>query len=511
MIAVEKFLETATPQQLSILKYRLQTDYFSHASFFLSYRESQPFILGRHHPVMMSVMKRVFDGEITRLIINMPPSYTKTELTVIQFASFGFANNPGARFLHISGDKDLVLDNSSKIKDQVLSDLAGKLWGVNAKEDTKAKGLWKTNHKGAFYARTSHSKLVGFRAGRSRPGFQGALLIDDPQDEDEVRSPVRVDRFPKRYMGVIRHRVDNRRTPVVIVMQRLGDDDFTNFLLEGGSGEKWYWLCLPSPIPDEFRKNNYSHAIPIKHNLIPGALWKYKHTDQELETLEKADDYIFAAQYLQHPQKKDGNIFKSLWWEYYKVLPDYEYKAIFCDTALKAEEYNDYTVFQCWAKWRGRIYLIDQFRERIEASDLKQALIEFWNKHKGNPAQPNRGVYIEDKASGIQLIQDIRRKGSIPVIPIPREKSKVFRANNLVNWIKAHLLYLSENAEWLYDYKKEFKQFNHLMTHAHDDQIDPTLDAIENMLIIGDEMKEDEKENYGRSKPLAPQRTERVW
>lgn len=246
MIDVEKILKTYTPQQLATLKYRLENNYLDHAKFFLSLRENQPFILGRHHVVMAQAMQRVIDGEITRLIINMPPSYTKTELTVIQFCSYGFCQNPGCRFLHISGDKDLVLDNSSKIRDQILHPISKKLWGVKAKDDSDAKGLWKTNQTGAFYARAAGSKLVGFRAGRSKPGFQGAILIDDPQDETDVQSPVKINRFPERYKSVIRHRVDNRNTPIIVVMQRLNEQDFSGFLLEGGSGEMWYHLCLPA-------------------------------------------------------------------------------------------------------------------------------------------------------------------------------------------------------------------------------------------------------------------------
>lgn len=248
MMNLEKTLETFTPKQLAVLKNRLETSFLDHAKFFLAYREGQPFILSPHHIVMAQTMQRVIDGEIKRLLINMPPAYTKTELTVIQLASYGFAINSGSRFLHISGNNELVLDNSSKIKDQVLSPLFQQFWGVSAKDDTQAKGLWKTDKQGAFYARPSMSRLVGFRAGRSRPGFQGALLIDDPQDENEVRSPVQVKRFPERYMGVVRHRVDNRNTPIIVVMQRLGDEDFSAFLLEGGSGEYWHHLCLPAII-----------------------------------------------------------------------------------------------------------------------------------------------------------------------------------------------------------------------------------------------------------------------
>ena len=101
----------------------------------------------------------------------------------------------------------------------------------------------------------------------------------------------------------------------------------------------------------------YSHAIPIEHNLKSGALWPYKHTLEELEELDRADPYNYAAQQKQNPTKRGGSIFKIGWFQYYEVLPGYEYKAIFVDTALKDKEINDYSVFQCWAKYRGRIYL----------------------------------------------------------------------------------------------------------------------------------------------------------
>lgn len=509
MIDVEKLLQTASPERLAVLKERLESDYFDHAKFFLAYREKQPFIVGQHHALIAQTMQRVIDGEIMRLLVNMPPSYTKTELIVIQFASYGFALNPGCRFLHISGDKELSLDNSSKIKDQILSPLSRRLWGIKAKDDTDAKGLWKTNKGGAFYARSAGSKLVGFRAGRSKPGFQGALLIDDPQDENEVRSPVKVSKFPDRYAGVIRHRVDNRNTPIIAVMQRLGDEDFSNFLLQGGSGEKWHHLCLSSPVLQI--KTTYSHAIPIEHNLNPGPLWEYKHNTEELDALEKADVYNYSAQYLQDPHKRGGSVFETEWWRYYEFLPDYEWKAIFCDTALKDGEHNDWTVFQCWAKYHGRIYLVDQYRGKVKATELERKLIEFWNNNKGSPAQPNRGCYIEDKASGIELIQRIQQRGGIPIIPIPRNRGQSMpeRAANFSPWIRSKLLCLPENADWLYGYKNEFERFSPLMTHKWDDQISATLDAIEIMLVQGVEIKADDKNT--KNTALAPSVGEKIW
>jgi hypothetical protein len=248
MIDIEKEIQTYSPEQLAVLKHVLENSYMEHAKFFLALRENQPFITGQHHKIIADTMQRVFEGEIKRLVVNVSPSYTKTEMVVIQFSSFGFVNNPGCRFMHVSGGDTLPLDNSSKIKEQILHPVSQKLWGIKAREDTKAKGLWKTNKGGQFYAVSSGSKkIMGFRAGRSKPGFQGALLIDDPQAPEDF-TPANINKFPEHYKAKIKSRVDNRDTPIIVVMQRLHEDDFSGWLLNGGTGEYWYHLCLPALI-----------------------------------------------------------------------------------------------------------------------------------------------------------------------------------------------------------------------------------------------------------------------
>jgi len=209
----------------------------------------------------------------------------------------------------------------------------------------------------------------------------------------------------------------------------------------------------------------------------------------------------------------DDPIFEVEGFQSYDILPDYEYQAIFCDTALKDGEQNDYTVFQCWAKHGGRIYLVDQYRKRTKATYLKERLIEFWNKCKSltKSERPLRALYVEDKSSGIQLIQDIQRSGGIPIIPIPRPpgSGKLLRSNNFGPWIAAGLLHLPKNASWVYDYKNEFEQFSDDDSHAHDDQVDATLDAIEHMLIQDTQIKTDDKNESHR--PIAPARDAKIW
>ena len=172
-------------------------------------------------------------------------------------------------------------------------------------------------------------------------------------------------------------------------------------------------------------------------------------------------------------------MFKGEHWKYYTVLPKIVRKLIFGDTALKTGEKHDYSVLQCWGQsYEGGIYLIDQVRGKWEAPELEANTQAFYNKHRNLDGCVCSGVYIEDKASGIGLIQTMKRKG-MPIVGIPRSADKITRMHCGTPLIEAGNVYLPEEAPWLSDYLGEFAA---APNGANDDQIDPTLDAIETFL-----------------------------
>lgn len=217
-------------------------------------------------------------------------------------------------------------------------------------------------------------------------------------------------------------------------------------------------------------------------------LWPFKHSLTQLRTLEEGDPYTFSSQGQQNPSPLGGGMFKDRYWNYYDVLPpDIDLMRIYGDTAQKTKEHNDYSVFQFWARSRSQgIFLIDQARGKWEAPELESMMVEFWNKHKPTQYKPTGAqmVKIEDKSSGSSLIQSIQKDYFIPVEPIQRNTDKVLRAMGVVKYFASGFIHLPRNAEWLYDYKDEFRKFTALMTHKHDDQIDPTMDAVEDLIVF---------------------------
>lgn len=219
-------------------------------------------------------------------------------------------------------------------------------------------------------------------------------------------------------------------------------------------------------------------------------LWPFKHTLEQLRVLEEGDRYTFASQYQQNPSPLGGGMFKDKYWKYYDVLPaDIDLWRIFGDTAQKTKERNDYSVFQLWARSRSSgIYLVDQVRGKWEAPELESKLVEFWNKHKPTQFKPfgAQCVYIEDKSSGSSLIQSIKKDYMIPIEGIQRNTDKVLRAMGVVKYFAAGHIHLPKNTDWVHDYKEEFRKFSPMMTHKNDDQIDPTMDAVENLIVFED-------------------------
>lgn len=219
-------------------------------------------------------------------------------------------------------------------------------------------------------------------------------------------------------------------------------------------------------------------------------LWPFKQDTPKLRTLELGDKYTFSSQYQQDPSPVGGGMFKDSYWKYYDILPsDVDVYRIYGDTAQKTKEHNDYSVFQLWARSRSSgIYLVDQLRGKWEAPELESKLVDFWNKHKPTQYKPfgAQVVKIEDKSSGSSLIQSIKKDYLIPVEPIQRHTDKVLRAMGVVKYFSSGYIHLPNEADYIFDYKEEFRKFTPLMTHKHDDQIDPTMDAVEDLLVFED-------------------------
>lgn len=448
-------------------------------------RKGDPFLVGPHHRVIARVIDDVLAGRRKRVIINVPPGYTKTEQAVIALVARGLALHPRSRYIHASFNSELVNENSTAVRDTVRCEAYQEMWpGVAIREDTAAKGLWRTTAGGGLLAKPAGGPITGFRAGLMVPGFSGALVIDDPLKPDDAKSPSERGNVNDRWHTTFKSRLAHEDVPVIIIMQRLHVDDLCGYLLKGGSGEVWDHLLLPVVIDNsEPYPVEWTHGRPVEHGLSDGPLWEAKHNAAQIEVL-KADAYTYNSQYRQRPTAMGGALFKeehlSKRW---RELPQLMWRGIYVDTAQKTENRHDWTVMQCWgAGLDGRAYMIDQVREKVETPGLKPLAKAFWDKHRDVKAWPPhifgtcRGLTIEDKVSGTGLIQSLRRD-LIPVTAVQRDRDKHTRAGDVLPHFAVGAVVLPEDADWLPSYVAELVAFDGLGS-GHDDQVDVTIDAV---------------------------------
>lgn len=458
--------------------------------YFFRVREGIEFRVNWHHRRIVAALEKVWRGEIRNLVINIPPGSSKTEIAVINFMAWSLAINPRCRFLHLSYADTLVEENSSKCKALVESEEFQELWPIETAKDSKAKKRWNVmldgKRAGGVYAVALGGTITGFRAGHMAEGFQGAIIIDDPLKPEDAFSETKLAAANRKLSDTVRSRKANPETPIIVIMQRLHVEDPTNYALTKQIG-----------------------GLEFEHVKIPAlgedgeSYWPYKEPTHELIAWKEANPYTFAGQMMQEPTVLGGTIFRGDWFRYWTsdpnqlragttLLPKITLVRIYADTAMKTKEAHDFSVFQTWGLGvDGFGYLLDQIRGKWAAPDLERQARAFWAKWRGRPMGESvpipSAMAIEDKTSGTGLIQTLQQASPIPVIPIPREKDKLVRANSGAPSIQAGRVFLPDPiahpTPWLADYLAEFVSFTAEGTHAHDDQIDPTLDAIHDLLL----------------------------
>ena len=308
-----------TAEQVFARKVECEQDGLYFNRLFFKQRFGTKMVVGPHHRVIQKALDRTMlppgDADfIPRLIINVPPGYSKTEQCSINYMARGLAINPSARFLHLSYSDKLVILNSGTCREITKSKLFQEMWPLEVKKDTDSKKIWHTDKNGGVTATSSNGQVTGFRAGHMDHGlFTGAIINDDPVKPDDAYSETIRGGVNDSYSTTIASRVAVETNPVILIMQRIHWDDLSGHLLRGGSGEIWHHLNLPVIIDNnEKYPAEYTHGLPIEHGLDDGWLWPFKH-NQDHEKSLRSHRRRFAAQYMQDPIKRDEDT--ALWTE----------------------------------------------------------------------------------------------------------------------------------------------------------------------------------------------------
>lgn len=430
------------------------------------------------HKQMFDRLQKVIDGDISRLNFNICPRSGKTTMAV-WLVVYALTINPKSQIIYTSFNQDLL----SQIAQQVAAIMQHPVYKAmfpqqiteEIEETDPIDDFWKdyllqttgkikfSNRKiytpqgGVVLFNSIGSAITGFGVCvRGATGFSGFLVMDDADKPTDIRSETIRNKTHTYYAETLLTRLNNPNAPIINIQQRLHIDDMSGFL------KKTYgFRTFKAPLLDENGNCN-----------LPG-----QYTDDRIKELQ-VNNYVFQAQYQQNPIVLGGGVFKREWWRYYSDVKDQPYRRIFitADTANKTKEWNDYTAIMAFGFAQNRhLRLLDMVHAKMEIPELQATLMSFWEKWRmGIGSCHCSAIYIEDKASGTQLIQMLRKQGGLPIMPVIPEKDKLTRAYDVIPQIAAGNIELpgSENHPISREFLAEADAFSADDSHEHDDMVD---------------------------------------
>lgn len=421
------------------------------------------FIGGRHHAIMADAFERVANGELKRLIINMPPRHTKSEFASYLFPAWFLGKYPEKKIIQTAHTAELAVGFGRKVRNLIdQEDFQEVFPGIELSSDSKAAGRWNTNKKGDYFAIGVGGAVTGKGA--------DVLIIDDPHSEQEAAigayNPEVYDKVYEWYTSGPRQRLQPGGS-IIVVMTRWSVRDLTGQIIKSATqregADEWEVIELPAIMPSG------------------DPLWPEFWPKDQLESL-KAELPVskWSAQYQQDPTSEEGALIKREWWREweYESPPPCEAIIQSWDTAFLKTQRADYSACTTWGVFNHpndqgetvpNLILLDAYKEKLEFPDLKRAAYEkYWE------FEPDQMI-VEAKAAGSPLIFELRAMG-IPVTEFTpsRGQDKIARVNAVSDLFASGVIW-APPTRWAEEVIEECAAFP---AGEHDDLVDSTTQAL---------------------------------
>jgi predicted phage terminase large subunit-like protein len=448
----------------------LRTDFtaFIERSFY-ELNPQTTFFPSSYIELLASKLEACRRGECTRLIINLPPRSLKSHVASVAFVAWLLGHDPAAQIICASYGQDLADKHARDSRTLMNSSFYKSAFQRTRLSAAKQSvGEFMTTEQGYRMATSVGGVLTG----------RGAdyIILDDVMKPEDALSETRRNGTNDWFDNTLLSRLnDKKKGVVIVVMQRLHQDDLVGHVL--GKDNTWEVLSLPAIAEyDETHRIVSPFGDSIFSRLASEALHPERDSVETLLQIQRTiGEYNFASQYQQTPIPREGGIIKKAWLQYYELrdLPQrYSYKLQSWDTASKSEDFHDFSVCTTWGVLAGKYDLLDVYRKRLNYPDLKRAVGEQYRKHN-----PNK-VIIEDKSSGISLLQDLRAEGvrCVEAYKIPAGSDKTMRLHAQSIKFENGSVRIPREASWLEEYVRELTGFP---GGKFDDQVDSTAQALE--------------------------------
>ena len=411
------------------------------------------FVEGSHHRHIADKFNKLATGEITRLIVNMPPRHTKSEFASFLLPSWMVGREPKLKIIQTTHNAELAVRFGRKAKNLIDSDDYQKIFKTTLQEDSKAAGRWETSQGGEYFAAGVGGAITGRGA--------DLLIIDDPHSEQDALSPTALESAYEWYTSGPRQRLQPGGK-IVLVMTRWSIKDLTAKLV---ANQK-------EPKSDQW------HVVEFPALLDHGPVWPEYWSTDELEKVKATLPVNkWNAQWMQQPTSEEGAILKREWWQLYNKddIPPLQHVIQSYDTAFLKKQSADYSAITTWGIFYpnedspANLILLDALKGRYEFPELRRVALqqyEYWKPES---------VIIESKASGLPLTYELRQM-NIPVINFTPSKGndKHARVNAVAPLFESGMIWAPDQkfAEEVIEECAAFPNGD------HDDLVDSTTQAI---------------------------------
>lgn len=401
-------------------------------------------------------LQAVHDGEIKRLLMNVPPGCMKSLTTGVFFPAWewGAGGRPDLRFLTTAHKETLAIRDNMKCRRLIQSEWFQKRWPITLTGDQNAKTKFENTETG-FRESMAFRSLTGSRGDR--------IIIDDPLSVDDAFSEAALDATEQTFLEAVPSRINNEDSAIIVIMQRLHERDTSGIILSHDLG--YTHLMLPMRFEPERRcVTSIGFSDP---RTTPGELlFPERFSEAQVSDLEKTmGSYATAGQFQQRPVPRGGGLFKSEWIQHWDKLPErFDSAVISWDMTFKDSDTSDFVVGQVWGKKDGCFYLVDQFRGRW---DFVKTLEMFVAAAKKYPRVTRK--LVEDKANGSAIISTLKRKVS-GIIPITPKESKEARASAVTTLWEARNVFLPPPDRYPWVAEEFIPELLSFPSGAHDDQ-----------------------------------------
>ena len=389
---------------------------------------SQPFQRNWHIQLICEYLEAVSAGQLRRLVINLPPRYMKSLLVSVMWPAWEWARDPTNRWVFVSYSDQLSSKHSLDRRTLITSAWYQRHWGdvVQLSTDQNAKHEFQNDRRGVMVATSIGGSITGKGGNR--------IVVDDPHNPLQAESDAQRETAIRYFTHTLSTRLDDkRRGAMVVVMQRLHEEDLTATCVDLG------FELLSLPAEAECRTEIVFPRSGRRHVRETGdLLWPEREGLPELAFQKRTlGSAAYAGQYQQRPAPADGNIFKKDWWQFYDELPpEVEEFAQSWDMAFKDGPDNDYVVGLVAGRHGSRIYLVDRVKGQWSFSETCRQ----FEALAGRYPRAIRKL-VEDAANGPAIISSLgdRIEGVVPVTP---QGGKIARARAAQPRVEAGNIYL---------------------------------------------------------------------